>query len=125
MIPSVKTLMNRLGLDFEKAKRIRWIMEQTRVPALTARYQSLTHTGTVAEAAMQAINEELGLYGVECIRDGNMWERYWCDHCLMYANTGETYTPTILYETQTGRFIVTDLGTWLEEPKQSKRNFAP
>jgi hypothetical protein len=126
-VPSIKTLTGRLGVDGAKAQRLRLIMQQDKMRPLKEQYPALKELdrGTVAEAAMEAINIELGFYGVECLRDGNYWAQYWCDNIAMYANTGETYAPTILFDTDKCRYIVSDVGTWMEAEERRGRNFNP
>ena len=64
---------------------------------------------------IEAINEVLGGYGIESIRNESNWvSHYWQDTCFLYVNMGDTYTPTILYDTRKDRYIVSDFGTVVE-----------
>lgn len=52
--------------------------------------------------------------GVEAIRGDYHVDNYYFDIVALYVNTGDTYNPTLLYETETGRFRATTFGDWVE-----------
>lgn len=66
------------------------------------------HRPNVRHLVMTAANELLGLHGVETIdaRD--------CGDTIEYCNSGDTYTPTLLYSHRSETFRVGDWGTLVE-----------
>ena len=106
MTPSVKTIMCGLGDTLRKeygdkaivqAKNIRLAMQADWDP----------------DNALDEINKILKGYGVEAIRD-NDWASYFCDIGLLYVNLGDTYIPTVVYDTRKKRFIITSWGNIIE-----------
>ena len=67
-----------------------------------------------AEEAMKAINGLLDGHGVEAVRADYHVDRFHFDIVASYVNMGDMYVCTVIYETETGRFVMTDLGTWIE-----------
>jgi hypothetical protein len=67
-----------------------------------------------ASDAMKAINGLLDGHGVEAIRGDYYVDRYHGEVVATYVNMGDTYVGTVLYETETGQFMLTDLGGWVE-----------
>jgi predicted RNase H-like nuclease len=124
-VPSISTLTRRLGVDMVKAKKLRWIMQQNDMEEIYGAFPDLPERGMVADLAMEAINVVLETYGVESLRDANYWDSYYCDHVAIYANMGDTYDTTILYDRDNGRFIVTSYGDWIETEERRGRNFNP
>lgn len=60
---------------------------------------------------MQDLNDLLGGFGVEPIRNPEDSD----DIVAEYINTGDTYNTTILRDIETGEFLLTTWGDWLEE----------
>ena len=82
-IPTPKTISARLSVSIECARAVRRLMEQHE----QTRPRFATNT-------MESISATLpGCYGAELIPPG----RGARSPSIEYANTGETYTPTILY----------------------------
>lgn len=67
-----------------------------------------------ASDAMKAINGLLDGHGVEAIRGDYHVDNYHFDIVATYVNMGDTYVGTVLYETETGRFLLTTYGDWVE-----------
>lgn len=65
------------------------------------------------ELIMCAIDEVLAGYGVEAIR-GRYVDKYHQDIQAAYVNLGDTYDTTILLDHETGNFVLTSLGDWVE-----------
>lgn len=110
MIPSIKTIIERLGAAIEhehgtesvnaKAKEIRELMEK-----------AISHKEI--DGALDTINDIIGGYGVEAITDNN-WERYCCNIGLLHVNMGDTYVQTVIYDTRKDRFYVCSWGDIIE-----------
>lgn len=67
-------------------------------------------------AKLQLANELFGGYGVEALRDENVWiDNYWQNTIALYVNMGDTYTRTIVYDVYEDKFIVTSWGDWCEK----------
>ena len=100
--PSVKTIIERLGTrcnSKETAGRIRALMAATSHKEI--------------DQALDSMNNLLGGYGVEALRDTD-WGQYYNDIGLLYVNVGETYAPTILYDTRLEKWIVGSWGDYVE-----------
>jgi hypothetical protein len=54
-------------------------------------------------------------HGVEEIRGTKSTSKFWTDAVAVYVNTGDTYTPTILYDTIKRKFYLTDYGSFVEK----------
>lgn len=80
---------------------------------------ALRRTVQVSERnRLDAINTLLGLHGTEAIQ-GDWQNGYWCDIVAAYANTGDTYAPTVLqvrgdWSGARSRFIVSSVGDFVE-----------
>lgn len=68
-----------------------------------------------ADAALDDADRRLEGHGVEAIRGDYHVDNYYYDIVALYVNMGDTYNGTILYETDTGRFLVTTMGDWVEQ----------
>ena len=106
MYPSVKTIMTRLEEPIrnqaelspkQTAERIRHFMMDDDV-----------------DFALERINTLLGGYGVEAIRDHD-FSRYYGDIGLLYVNMGDTYTPTVCYDTRKEKWLVCSWGDIVEK----------
>jgi len=92
-LPSVKTLAEVFG---DRAKEARKILEMTReelatLPAGEARIKECLNPPKTYNVRMNCLNAICdGSFGVEGFQLDN---GEWCD----YLNTGDTYTPTLLY----------------------------
>jgi len=90
--------MKTLQLTNEQVKQVKTLIRQNTDPYNT----------------LKAISNIIGGYGVESIR-GNYVSQYWHDTQLLYVNMGDTYTPTILYDTETERWLYLSWGDWVEK----------
>jgi hypothetical protein len=118
MYPSIKTIQNRLSVPRETAKQIRAIMESIS-PGDLPNGKRWRDFGSMGEQKMQALNAILEGHGVEAIR-GNWVSHFYQDIQAAYVNMGDTYTATVLLDHETGRFIVTDCGTWIETNERKR-----
>ncbi len=110
-IPSTKTILSRLedqiyrsGCSMspkEAAERIHTLIQGA-------------DTRLGVDHALDGISELLGGHGVEPLRD-NGWDYYYCDIGLLYVNMGETYTPTVCYDTRLKKWIITSWGDFVEK----------
>lgn len=72
-----------------------------------------------ADETLELANTLLEGFGVEAVRD-NEWSGYFGDIGLLYVNTGDTYTTTLLYDTRTSRYYVASLGDFLEKAPEGQ-----
>jgi len=115
MTPSVKTIVKQLGSilahEYGEAS-IKPIALKIRAAIENA------HTHEQVDKALDSINQLLHGYGVEAIR-GKFIDNYYQDINLLYVNLGDTYIPTIIYDTKKERFLVCSWGDIVEsQPKQ-------
>lgn len=67
------------------------------------------------ELKLNAINELLEGFGVENITIENSWiNSFWQDTIALYINMGDTYSTTILYDTEEQSFEITSYDDFLE-----------
>jgi hypothetical protein len=66
-----------------------------------------------AEVMLCALDAELEGYGVEAI-EGRYVDRYNQNIQAIYSNQGDTYTTTILYDNERGKYLITSWGDWIE-----------
>jgi len=81
---------------------------------------SCYHYPRTQEIKLEALNELLGGYGVECIRLEDSWDTFYGDCVASYINLGDTYTPTLLLDHQQNRWRLTDWGSWYEAAEQRR-----
>lgn len=116
-VPTVKTL-SRLPLDKYMVKQcratIKWYKEST----------SVLNEDKV-DFILEYFNTLLNGHGIEFIRNGKMWSRYYHDMALLYVNTGDTYSTTFAYDVRQEKFIVTSWGDWFENEKKQGRYQEP
>jgi hypothetical protein len=66
------------------------------------------------DKALYTIDKIIKGYGVESVRD-NQWSDLYQDIGLIYVNMGDTYTPTVIYDTRKRKWIVGCLGDVIEK----------
>jgi hypothetical protein len=108
--PSKQRLIEALGLTAEQADLIRALIHKTVKtwdPALfpeTAEWvRQCYHRPPYVERLLSAINETMQGHGVEHIGEN-----------ALYVNTGDTYSPTLLYDYSTGTIRLTTWGDFVE-----------
>lgn len=74
-----------------------------------------------AEMVLCAANGLLGTHGVETIECEGDHGRYHHNIHASYCNTGDSYALTLLHETESGRYLVTSWGDYLERAERSQR----
>ena len=76
-------------------------------------------THNEVDLALEEINRLIEGYGVEVVR-GRPWvDHFYQDINLLYVNMGDTYAPTVIYDTLKERFYITTWGDIIE--RQVKR----
>lgn len=70
--------------------------------------------GRRAEDAMRLADRLMEASGVEAIEGEDWIDGFYGNIVATYVNTGDTYNPTLLHESKTGRFILTSWGDWVE-----------
>lgn len=64
--------------------------------------------------SLEYVNKAINAHGIEAIRGGGEWDSYYGDSVALYVNTGDTYNPTILYDTVRGKLELTTMGDFVE-----------
>lgn len=122
--PSERRLMDELGVDRETAKQIRGLIRGEIEPESIERVRqysdSCYHIPGFLTLTLEALNVILQGHGIEAIR-GRYVDRYWDDIQFEYVNMGDTYIPTIGYDTERKRFVLT---TWGDFVEHNRRRFA-
>ena len=75
------------------------------------------------DAALDAYSFATGAYGVEAIED-NQWADYYLSIGLLYANTGDGYGRTLIYDTRVERWSVTAWADYIDSSAARRRRFA-
>lgn len=77
------------------------------------------HWPDADDLILHAVNNVLGYHGVEALfRDGSELVTYGTRVVLSYANSGDTYLPTIAYDYEAEQYLLTSWGDWAEEWEQ-------
>lgn len=111
-LPSVKTI--HAGLDQHLVHEGRATAGEVRA-ALERVYGK-----RAINEELQIISQMLGGHGVEAIR-GDEFDSYWGDTVAVYVNMGDTYTTTVLFDVDKGKFEITSYGDWIEREERRGR----
>jgi hypothetical protein len=113
--PSIKTITSELNLTSAQARLIRALikgdqktLDPVLFPGVHAWVASCYHLPTRTERIMACISEVMQGHGVEAIDAQGIQPR------AVYVNTGDTYTPTVLYCYRTRSYRVQSWGDYLE-----------
>lgn len=86
-----------------------------RFPQLAAWLRKCYHEPNRREQKLEALNELLGTYGVEALRVEGAWvDSYHGDIVASYLNTGDTYSNTLVVDSESGRWRLTSWGNFYE-----------
>lgn len=110
MIPSIKTIETMLADPISKQSEL----SSRRAAVLIRAYMMGADNHTRVDIALDQINKVLQGYGIESIKD-NQWDRYYCDIGLLYVNMGDTYIPTVIYDTRKETWHICSWGDYVEK----------
>ena len=97
--PSIQSLQQNLKIKKNNAKILKQYMNETKY-----------------DTALDFANKVMNGYGVEAVRDENIWvDNYWQNTGLLYVNKGDTYKTTLCYDTDKGTFFIGSWGDWAEK----------
>lgn len=68
-----------------------------------------------AEKTLEFADKAIGGFGVESIRGDGGAGGFWQEAVAAYVNTGDTYSSTVLYDTNKKRFYLTTFGDFVEK----------
>ncbi len=108
--PSIKTIMTRLAEPLQKQT----ILSPKRAAVLIRAYMMSADDPKRVDTALDAIDQILGGYGVEVLSD-NQWDNYYANAGVLYANMGDTYAPTVCYDTREDCWMVCSWGDLVEK----------
>ena len=118
--PSIKTLETRLNISRTDAKIVRGLMkgdiEPETIPSTNEWVNQCYNRPSQDELIMHAISCVLDLYGVEAMGE-SLGSYYRHAPQYSYVNSGDTYACTVILNNESGRFIVSDIGTLIESNK--------
>jgi len=112
-LPSIETLESAFP---GKGKELRTLLESARAvrehPAAIKRREECFHPPSLLDQRLHALNAAAETYGVEYIahRDDTYSDTYG----LEYLNTGDTYTPTLMFDRARGLWRVCSWGDIVE-----------
>lgn len=66
------------------------------------------------DKVLDYVDKILRAHGIESIRGEYHVDNYYFDIVALYVNMGDTYSATLLYETDKRRFLLTTWGDWVE-----------
>ena len=107
--PSTKTIMTRL----EEPLRKQAVFSPKRAAVLIRAYMMAADNARRIDDAMNEINKILDGYGIEALTD-NEWDTYYCNVGVLYVNMGDTYIPTVCYDTRKGQWLISSWGDIVE-----------
>lgn len=68
------------------------------------------------DTVLDAMNAALGGFGVEALPVEGAWvDSYYRNFVALYVNQGDTYDPTVVFDTETGEFSLMSWGDFLED----------
>lgn len=101
--PSQARLTEAFDITADDAKRIRRLIH------------NCNGNGRNVENVLAKIDKIIDACGVETVRNGTeSFSGYWCDCAAAYVNTGDTYSPTIMYVVESDTFRLIDWETFVE-----------
>lgn len=115
MVPSTKVIAERLGplLEHEYGK--------DSIDSLSAEIRKTmqdSHSHKEIDEALEYFNKMFCGYGIEAVF-GKYVDGYYLTVNLLYVNLGDTYIPTICYDTKEERFHICSWGDFVEsKPKR-------
>lgn len=127
--PSLDRLKRLMDLTDEQAQTVRDLLhgkiepdDEQRFPKTVAwKKQCYNHPNRI-DLLLEALNEAVEGHGTEPINIEKAWvDRYWATCCAVYVNVGETYAPTIIYDTASETFDLLSWGDMLERLERRHR----
>lgn len=115
MTPLVKSIVNGIG----NILRHEYGENQVLPMSTNIRYMIQgTHSHDEVDNILESVNVLLKGYGVEVIRGPHV-DQYYMDINLLYVNLGDTYIPTLIYDTLKETFVICSWGDYVEKyPKR-------
>ena len=114
--PSAKTIMTQLAEPLRKS-----ILSPKETAAIILYYmKAAANSPTNIDIALDEINALISGYGVEVLTD-NQWDRYYANAGVLYVNQGDSYAPTVCYDTRKQRWLICSWGALIEN---APRRFA-
>lgn len=124
-VPSVDTIESRIGCDRDTAIQVRRLLDGRDDPESFTKVAKWVaqcfNRPSDTELIMAACDEVLDTCGVEAIRSEQEWDRFWGSTVAVYCNNGQSYDPTVLYDTERGVFYITSTGDWQETAERNHR----
>jgi len=123
-LPSKKSLVQMFKYYERKAKPV-----ELDIASASASKADIVHIKTTDERAtwlrhwmetkkvddiLDMANDLLDGHGIEAIRGDYHVNNYYYDIVGLYVNMGDPYIPTLLYDTDRGKFYVGGYGDWVE-----------
>jgi hypothetical protein len=117
--PSIKTIETRLAEDLKKQGRYEPKRAARLIRALMGSATCDRTGGQRPCDALEIINEILDGHGVAVLTD-NEWDSYYCNIGVEYVNMGDSYAPTVCYDTRKQRWMVC---SWADLVEKDRKRF--
>lgn len=89
--------------------------EEGRIEKMVDKYNKMRVDKRDVDGIMEKFDRMLDGYGIEAVRGHDYQDSYWGDILFLYVNMGDTYTKTVVYDTQMKRFVFSSWGDYYEE----------
>lgn len=116
--PTARNILEWLGPYMEHEG-----LDAPRESARLARLIANARNNRQVDGVLEEANRLVTGHGVEAIRIPDAYvDHYYFDIVAVYVNMGDSYAGTLLYETATGRFLLTTWADWFEA---NEREYLP
>lgn len=116
---SAANIQSAFGVSEQRARAAARLLagelEPDRFPAVRERLRGMWHMPPRAELVLETVNALVGGFGVEGLRIEGAWlDAYHGDIVASYVSTGDAYSATVLLDHESGDFVLTTYGDWVE-----------
>jgi hypothetical protein len=111
--PMLPKLPNPLGLPdplgiTDHPDGVKYKMDQKKLNKLKKKFKN-------PDELLEEANLLMGGFGVEALQPEGAWiNSYYGNTIALYVNMGDTYDQTLVYDTETGKYLLTSWGDFYE-----------
>ncbi len=108
-------------------KKFQELTDYYRYPRTHARdlresFEQLNFSHASVYERLKDANRILVGHGIEAARVPDEYiNSYYHDIVMEYVNMGDAYAPTVIYDTERGKFSIESWGEWMEKQERSGR----
>jgi hypothetical protein len=70
------------------------------------------------DTALEVYNILFDGFGIESVRDHDLWDNYYLDTSVLYVNQGDSYTETLIFDVEERKLLYTTLADFIEAKQQ-------